>query len=146
MANLPSNPRRARRPGAAAVELAVLLPILMFLCVISIDFARIFYFSQTVANCARNGALYQSVEYLRQESRYARLQEAALADASNLNDPNNPPTVSDSTGTDANGKPYVEVTVKYKFKTLTNYIGVPSTVDLTRTVRMAKAPPNPQDK
>src|SRR5262249_3064330 len=45
------------RRAAAAVELAVLLPFLMFLFVIAVDWSRVFYASVIVSNCARNGAL-----------------------------------------------------------------------------------------
>jgi Flp pilus assembly protein TadG len=132
----------ARRPGAAAVEMALLLPILSFLCVIAVDFARIFYFSVTVENCARNGALYQSDPYAPAESQYPTVTAAALADASNLNDPSNPPTVSTASGSDSSG-PYIEVTVAYTFQTITNFPGVPATLTLRRTVRMAVEPLNP---
>src|SRR5687768_10783993 len=119
MSGSPPKSRRGRREGAAAVELALLLPLLGFLCVISVDFARIFYYSQAVANCARDGALWESDSYVREESRYATLEEAAFADASNLNDPANKPTVTKSEGVDETGQAYVEVTVGYKFKTVT---------------------------
>lgn len=134
-------PRRA----AAATEMAILLPILAFLCVVAVDYARIFYFSQIVSNCARNGALYQSDSYVRDESPYPSVQEAALADASNLNDPNNKPTVTTASGTDTEGRPYAEVTVTYKFGTITKFPGVPNTTTIRRTVRMSQAPPNPKN-
>src|SRR5690349_9373587 len=51
---------RGPRHGTAAVELAVLLPFLAFMFVIGLDFARVFYFSITLTNCARNGAYYGS--------------------------------------------------------------------------------------
>src|SRR5262245_7746433 len=44
MLGSPLSTRPARRGGAAAVEMALLLPLLAFLCVISVDFARIFYY------------------------------------------------------------------------------------------------------
>jgi Flp pilus assembly protein TadG len=48
----PPVPGRERR-GAAIVELAILLPLLVFLFVIGTDFARSFYYSLTVANRRR---------------------------------------------------------------------------------------------
>jgi Flp pilus assembly protein TadG len=71
------------RWGAAAVELAVLLPLLTFLFVITVDFARIFYYAQVIENCARNGAIYES-NLTTAQSPYASLQNAALADAAGL--------------------------------------------------------------
>jgi Flp pilus assembly protein TadG len=98
-----------------------------------VDFARVFYFSVTLTNCARAGALYASDPTTNGESPYANTQEAALADASNLTPA---PTVTSVTGTDATGRPYVEVTAAYTFRTITGFPGVPNQVNLTRTVRM----------
>jgi Flp pilus assembly protein TadG len=131
---------RPRRRGAATVELALLAPFLAFLFVIATDYARIFYYSVTVANCARNGALYGADPFAATESPYASIEEAAQADASNLNPL---PSVTSSSGTDSSGQRYVEVTVHYTFHTLTKYPGVPDTVALTRTVRMRVAPTVP---
>src|SRR4051812_16370068 len=63
-------PRRATRPGAAALELALLLPFLAFLFVIAIDWSRVFYYSLVVDNCARNGAVYSSDPYALVVSPY----------------------------------------------------------------------------
>jgi Flp pilus assembly protein TadG len=52
--------RQKRRHGVAAVELAILLPLLGFLFVIALDYSRIFYFTMVVTNCARSGAIYGS--------------------------------------------------------------------------------------
>jgi Flp pilus assembly protein TadG len=137
--------RRRERRGVAAVELAVLAPFLVFLVLIAVDFGRIFYMSVTLANCARNGALYEADPYVRIESTYKNLTDAALADAPNLmNDPKNKPVVTSTSGTDAQGVPYVEVTVKCHFNTVSKFPGIPNDVDLARTVRMARAPLNPR--
>jgi Flp pilus assembly protein TadG len=125
-----------RRSGAAAVELAVLLPFIMFLFVISVDYGRVFYFSQTLENCARNGAIYGS-NLTTAQSPYSSIQQAALADARNLSPQ---PTVTSATGKDASGNAYVQVTVAWQFKAITSYPGVPSTVNLSRTVQMRVAP------
>ena len=47
------------RRGAAAVELALLLPVLVFCSMMTVDFARVAYVQVTLQNCARNGALYE---------------------------------------------------------------------------------------
>jgi Flp pilus assembly protein TadG len=137
-----SHPRKPRR-GVAAVELAFLAPLLFFLFLITIDFGRVFYFSLTVANCARNGALWQSDPYARMESPYKTLSDAALADASNLNDLKNQSEVTYTNGTDESKNSYVEVTVTYRFQTITRFPGIPSETKLSRTVRMPVAPMNP---
>ena len=51
--------KREARRGAAAVELALLLPVLVFCSMMSVDFARVAYVQVTLQNCARNGALYE---------------------------------------------------------------------------------------
>jgi Flp pilus assembly protein TadG len=121
------------RRGAAVVELAVLLPLLAFVFIISVDFARVYYYSITVTNCARAGAMYASDPTTAAESPYANVQAAALADATNLSPA---PTVSSSSGTDTSGRGYAEVTVRYTFRTITGFPGVPNNVELVRTVRM----------
>ena len=126
---------RKRRGGVAAVELAVLLPFLAFLFVIAVDWARIFYYSVVVTNCARNGALYLSDPAPRSTSPYPDVTTAALADAPNLSPT---PTVTSTNGSDSAG-PYVEVTVSYPFTTVTNFPGVPANTTLVRTVRMYAA-------
>jgi Flp pilus assembly protein TadG len=128
--------RRLRtRRGVAAVEFVVILPLLAFLFVIAVDWARIFYYSVTVTNCARNGAAYLCDPVAAPFSPYSSYTAAALAD-SNLSPT---PTVSSSSGTDSNG-PYVQVTVSYPFQTITNFPGVPSATSVARTVRMSTAP------
>jgi Flp pilus assembly protein TadG len=148
----------ARPRGAAAVEFALLLPFLAFLFVIAVDWARIFYYSITVTNCARNGALYMSQQQSAKtttspytDSGYVNLyvnstnpvSDAALADAPNLQPA---PTVTSTTGSDSYGS-YVEVTVSYQFKTVTNFsvgqFSVPSNNNVTRTVRMYVPPESP---
>src|SRR5437763_4098057 len=100
----------ARRRGAAVVELALLLPFLTFLLLITIDYCRLFYYSQVVTNCARNGGVYASDPFAATQSPYADLTAAAKADAS----PDIQPDlhVDSSSGTDTNGT-YKQVTVTY---------------------------------
>jgi Flp pilus assembly protein TadG len=130
-----------RRRGAAAVELAILLPFLVFLFIIAVDWARVFYYSVTCQNCARNGALWASDPVAQQTSPYTSLNDAALADASNLSPS---PTVSSTTGVDSNGASYIDVTVTYQFQTVSNFPGVPQTTPIVSTVRMNMAPTLPR--
>jgi Flp pilus assembly protein TadG len=123
------------RVGAAVVELALVLPFLMFLFIVCVDFARVFYYSQTLANCARNGALYGS-NLVTAQSPYTSIQQAALADASNLSPQ---PTVTSTTGADAAGDPYVRVTVAWDFHTIASLPNIPNTVSLSRSNQMRVA-------
>ena len=131
--------RRGRR-GVAAVEFALLLPILTLLFVLAVDFSRVYYSALTVTNCARAGAIWASDPKAQPESPFASMSAAALADATNLSPT---PTVTSGTGTDALGQSYVEVTVTYNFKSITSYLGTKGNVTLARKVRTAVAPTIP---
>jgi Flp pilus assembly protein TadG len=132
--------RHVRR-GAAATELALLLPLLGGLFLVSFDFARLYYHYSIVSNCARNGALYASDPVAAAESKYNSVTAAAQADANP--DLNPLPTVTSTSGTDSAGDPYVEVTVTYPFQTISNYPGLPNPINLSRTVRMRLTPTVP---
>jgi Flp pilus assembly protein TadG len=131
--------RRGRR-GTAVVELAVLLPLLVMLFLVTVDFARVYYFSLTLENCARNGALYACDPAGMVESPFVNVSQAALSDAKNLSPQ---PTITQTSGTDMAGRAYVEVTASYTFATMTKFPIIPSNVQLTRTVRMFVAATTP---
>lgn len=128
---------RVRR-GAAAVELAFVLPMLVLVFVFTVDFARLYYHFSIVTNCARNGALYLSDPTSAQESQYSDAKAAALADAANLSPQ---PTVTYGPGSSSS---YVQVTVVYPFTTIMTYPGLSNPINVTRTVQMrvAQASPN----
>jgi Flp pilus assembly protein TadG len=148
--------RGPARRGAAAVELAVLLPFLCFLFVAAVDYARVFYFAVTVQNCARNGAYYAS-DYPNNYNNYnniygyTSLDDAILRDAGNLSPAptytvsygNSPDGPFSSSAKPAAGGGYCQVTVYWTFQTITNYPGVPSTVTLARSSVMEVAPATP---
>jgi Flp pilus assembly protein TadG len=131
---------RSRR-GAASVELAVLLPLLLFLFMIAVDYGRIFYYSLILENCARNGAIYGSDPIAAAQSPYSSIQQAALAETTNISPQ---PTVTSANGSDPSGNPYVEATVVWQFNSVGNFPGVPSTTILSRKVRMRVAPTTPK--
>lgn len=122
------------------VELAILLPLLVFLFIITVDFARVYYFSLTLQNCARAGALYASDPAVADESPFASTQAAALSDATNLVPQ---PTITKVNGIDAAGRSYVEVSAAYTFKSIASFPGVPAQVNLSRKVRMYVAAISP---
>ena len=123
----------APRRGVAAVEMAVLLPLLFFILLAVVDFARVFHYSTTLDDCARAGALYASEVADRSSdlSVAAAARQAALADGASLNPPLTAEQVEVSV---ADGT--ASVTVHYQFRSITNFPGIPSTFDLTRTVHM----------
>lgn len=130
-------PGRAARRGAATVELAVLLPFLVFILVIATDWARLMYFTMCLNDAARSGALYASDEETRMKSRHATVKDAALAECPDIAAS---ATVTSSQATDAGGRTYAVVEVSMPFKTITNFPGVPSAETLTRESRMKVAP------
>jgi Flp pilus assembly protein TadG len=138
---MPAQPRpRAPRRGAAAVEFAVLLPFLCFAFVAAVDYARVFYYSIAVSNCARNGALYGSADQAHALDS-AGITAAARVDAINLD----LTQVGVTSSTDSSTSPtYVEVSVTYPFTTIVHYPGIPGQTSLNRTVRMSVVPATPQ--
>jgi Flp pilus assembly protein TadG len=136
-----------KRAGAAAVELAVVAPFIAFLLVITIDYARLFYYSVTLENGARNGAYYAS-NYPGLYS-FTSAQQATAADFQNLNPA---PSVDVMYGAAPDGpfasatpiaNGYVQVTATWVFHTITKYPGVPSDTTLQKSCRMKVAPIEP---
>jgi Flp pilus assembly protein TadG len=127
------------RPGAAVVELAILLPLLVFLFLVAVDFCRVFYFAQTLQNCAYSGALYASSTVGRPltQTAEAAAKQAAVSEGTSLKPPLADTQVS-YTPADSQGD--ITVTVTYTFYTITNFPGLPSSVTLTRFAKMRTSP------
>lgn len=121
------------RRVAAAVELAVLLPFIVFGFLIVADFGRVFYYAQTIENCARCAALYasRSIELPPGGSPSDLARQAALAEGATLQPLLKPEDVTVNVGAGN-----ATVTVRYTFRTLTAFPGIPSTVPLASTVQM----------
>ncbi len=141
--------RPAESRGMAAVELALLLPMLVFACMAAVDFARILYAMVTLQNCARNGALYEfySATGCSLPSGWTSLSTAVQADAGNL-------TVTVPGSYNGNSNPYspksssnnyVTVTVQCNFTLLTlgsdrGFPSIGSTMTLSQSVSMPMPP------
>jgi hypothetical protein len=113
----------------------------MFLFLVTVDWARVFYYSVIINNCARQGAVYASDPVAQTQSPYTSVTAAALADAPDLQPQ---PTVTTAAGVDEAGNPYVDVTVNWTFPTVTSYPLIGSSVELSRTVRARVAPAAPK--
>src|SRR5262245_28820377 len=132
-------PPQSRRAAAAAVELAVLLPVLTTLLVLAVDFGRVMQHYAVLTNCARNAALYAADPTSGTLSHYGSLSAAALADWPSTWTP--APTVTQlASVTDAQGFTYVQVQVSWTFTPITSFLGAAGTQALERTVRMRAAP------
>jgi hypothetical protein len=137
---------RGSRTGAAAAELALLLlPVLVPLLLVTVDFARLFYGTITISTCAENGALYACDPASQPQSPYGSVTAAAQADASSLSgtvtvDTKYSTSLGDSSFTsstpvyDSSGNGYVRVTVTWTVPTSFSYPGAPS--QLVRSVKM----------
>lgn len=129
----------------AAVELAFLLPLLVFACMAAVDFARVVYAMVTLQNCARNGALYEFYKAAGYPlpSGWTSLSDAVQADAGNLQ-----VTLPSTGGNQANPysprsstNNYVTVTVQAPFVLLTlgsnnQFPSFGGTLTLTQSVSM----------
>jgi Flp pilus assembly protein TadG len=135
---------RARR-GIAAVELAVMLIVLSPLFVLTIDFARLFYYQVTIQNCARNGALYGASLRSYQESAgvspYTDIYAVTLAEGSNLSPPLTNSNVTVTTGgKGSDGNANVKVAVAYTFNSITRFPGLGTQITLNASASMRVAP------
>jgi len=124
------------RSGLAAVELALLLPLLSFLFVIVVDYARIFYFSLTVTNCARNGAVYGSQNPTNALDTKG-IQAEAKGDAGTLTTASLKVTSLPDSKTSPTK---LSVTVTYPFATITRFPGINAQTTLSRTVQVNVTP------
>ena len=153
-----STRRTRRRSGVAAVELAVLLPFLVFAFLAAVDFGRVIYYTITIDNCLHNGAVFASQTFDNQNQQWIGNNQywqgpngqliSAVSAATDLDGTNLTPSlgssnISVSSGTDSLGNPVVNVTITYTFTTLVPYPGIPSSLTISRTMQARVAPPVP---
>jgi len=131
--------RPAHRRGLAAPELALALPLIMFLFLLTVDFSRIYYYTVIVSNCAGNGAIYGGANPAAANDTNG-IKTAAGRDATNLVAAN----LNVNSATDSSTAPtYVDVTVTYPFTTFANYPWIPRNYTITRKVRAYVSPWTP---
>jgi hypothetical protein len=151
--------RRGARPGTAAVELAVMLPLLFFIFFVAVDFGRILYHAITIDNCCHNGGLFGSQTFDNEGQQWvpgapqywqgpsgqmvSTEQVATDVDGKNLGPPLAASNVTVTNGTDANGNPVNNVSVTYTFYTVMNYPGIGNAFTLQRTYQARVAPGQP---
>jgi Flp pilus assembly protein TadG len=129
--------RGEARRGTAVAELAIVLPLLGFFMVIGIDFARVFCHSLTIANAARNGAIYGS-QSMTASGDYNGIKAAALADCAGMSP--TPQVLDQEIVSDTYGNQYVKVTVTYAFSTITDYPFVPSALTIQQSCQIRIQP------
>jgi Flp pilus assembly protein TadG len=137
----------ALKRGQAAVEWALITPVIALLLAIAGDLMRMYYTSIEVNNAAKAGVQYgaQSPETA---ADLAGMQQAAKNDAANLSGmtatasmycecPNSSTTFDCSTtNTCADKRVYVEVDTAATFTLSLRYPGVPSSIQLAGVAKM----------
>jgi hypothetical protein len=125
------------RRGTASVELAMLLPLLLFLSVATVDFARVAFVQVMLQNCARNGALYEfNVKAgLPVPSDWTSLSAAAQADEGMLS------VTATATSPALSTNNYVTVTTTATYSlialgTMPHFSSLPGTLTLTQSATM----------
>jgi Flp pilus assembly protein TadG len=126
------------RRGAAALELAILLPFLVLMFAAAVDVARVFHVTQVMESAAYAGAVYASGTAWAPGPGGDLIQAAKSAVCANgalMNLPLQPTNV-----TVAPASKTVAVTVDYDFPLVTAVLTPSGTVHLRRTVTMNSAP------
>ena len=131
---------RASRTGIAAVEFAIVLPVLMFFFGTGVDFARAFYANLIITNASRNAALY-GCNNPTTAADTVGIQNVALTDTTDLG---SSVTVTSSTFTDTTGTEYVQVGVSYPFTPITPFAGFTSSLTLNQSTTMRVEPTTPR--
>ena len=133
--------RRNGRRGAAAVELALLLPVLIFSSMAAVDFARVAYVQLTLQNCARNGALYEFYKEggFALPSGWTSLSAAVQADQGSLS------VTATATSPASSTNNYVTVTATTTFAPIAlpamhGLPSIPGTITLTQSATMPYPP------
>ncbi|HUE74888.1 MAG TPA: TadE/TadG family type IV pilus assembly protein [Pirellulaceae bacterium] len=128
------------RRAAAAVEFAIVLPLLITVFLGMTDFGRFGYSAIALANSARSGAAYASMnpyDSSNQAAWHARVRQAAVDelsqspafDASKL-------TITATSTPESSGLRRVSVVAAYPFETIISWPLVPNSIDLKQTVVM----------
>jgi len=130
------------RRGVAAVEMAIVAPLLLLFALASADFGRVVHAYAVVSNAARCGAEYGSMHGFTPYTRASwesRIRQRATEemegvsgfDAGQMN-------LTITTSEDGDELLRTAVEVEYPFHTVVNWLGLPSRVTLTHRVEMRR--------
>lgn len=125
-----------RRRGAALVEAAIVLPVMLVLIGIGVDYSRVFYSSVTLSGSSRNAAIYEFDPFSYSESNYGSYTAAAQADATNLT---NNVSFTRTATLAANGSTSVTINSTSNFKMLASWGILPTSKNVNRTVVIRQA-------
>jgi Flp pilus assembly protein TadG len=147
VSNVPAMPqaqcliaRRRVSRGVAAVELAVVLPVLILLTLATTDFGRVIHGFIAVANAARCGAEYGAMHKFTPytfESWQSQVREAVRQEMAGVSGFNAAELQIDiATVTDEDGLFRAKVAVSYPFRMIVNWPGLPGATMLNHFVEM----------
>jgi Flp pilus assembly protein TadG len=128
--------RIPRRRATAAVEAAIILPVLVLFTAAIIDLGRLGKYADSVSNAARNGAQYGMANTTAAANSTA-IRAAAVTEMANLPGVNGTNPVVTVTTPVSNGTNYISVKVSY---TMTTFFGYFTVTNVTRTVEMPMMP------
>lgn len=134
--------RLTSRKGAAATELAIMLPVLIVLCLAGIDMGRHAQTAMTLANAARvgtewgSGRRVTSYTYSSWEADVKAIVLEELANTPDFNASDATITVTKTSSTYVT--PVIKVEVSYPFKTIVSWPFIPQSLTLTRQVAMCE--------
>lgn len=130
--------REACRPGTAAVELAIVLPVLLLLVFGCVDFGRGAYHSMALDNAVSSGSHYAATHRFTDytlDTWKTRIRETVIEEMNNVPDFDAESlqiTISATPTVDAGYR--VVVTASYPFETIVDWPGLPKTVLLQHRV------------
>jgi len=136
------HPRRIRR-GAAAAELAIILPLLVTIVLGCVDFGRFAYNYIAVTNATRAGAAYAMMNnytastYSTWVSNVTAAAQAEMTGQVGYN-PANMTVAAPVVTVESTGLQRVQLTVSYPFQTVVDWrwpnLGIPHSMTIQRTV------------
>ena len=130
--------RMRHRTGATAVELVIALPLLILLCVTSVDFARFAYALIALGNAARVGAEVGATHEYSDSNAQAwrqRIEDAAFEEFSDVGglDPSKL-QVGIDVAPDDYDLTRVTVTTTYSFSTVFQWPTIPRPLDMNAMI------------
>lgn len=132
--------RSAAASGGAALELAVVLPLLVLIALGCVDLGRAAYYSEVISAAARNGAEYGATHRFNSynyDSWAAEVYERVRREMATLPDFDETKmqmTIDNRVGDD--GRIRVRIIVDYPFDLVVNWPGLPETIQMNRRVAM----------
>lgn len=134
----PTDQTRASRPGVAAVEFAIILPLLITILLGATDFGRFSHSTIGIANAARCGAGTASMNpYSAKDAWTAKVTQAVKNELSQSTAFDDSKLIVTTTNiAESGGLRRVSVQVTYPFETIIQWPFLPSTFNLRHTVVM----------